>query len=203
MRIVIFWDSISEWFWDYKKGGWVNMLKVDLWKKYWYGKMLMNYWIEGYTSCNIITVFQHFFDACSRMEDWKEEKSIVVIAVWINDCSIDLITKKPRVNKEYFEKNINILINKCKEEKLINKVWFIGNTNVDEKIINNADGWEFLFYNSDIEIYNGIVKKICNKNDIEYIDVFWLMKNDDLEDGIHPNTKWHTKIFKRVKNYLT
>jgi hypothetical protein len=33
--------------------------------------------------------------------------------------------------------------------------------------------------------------------------VFWLMENDDLEDGIHPNTKWHTKIFKRVKNYLT
>jgi len=202
MRIVVFWDSISEWFWDYETGGWVSMLKLYLWKKYWYDKMLMNYGISAYTSYNIITVFQYLFDACSRREYGKEKDSIVIIAIGINDCSINMKTKKLRVDKEQFINNINIIIDKCKKEKLIKKAVFVGNINVNEKIINNANDWEFFFYNNDIEIYNSIIKKLCNKNGIEYIDLYWLMENDDLEDGLHPNSKWHTKIFEKVKKYL-
>lgn len=28
MRIFIFWDSITEWFYDLKKWGWVDRIKV-------------------------------------------------------------------------------------------------------------------------------------------------------------------------------
>jgi len=179
------------------------MLKVYLWKKYWYDKMVMNYGISAYTSYNIIKVFQSLFDACSRREYGKEKDSTVVIAIGINDCSINMKTKKPRVDKEQFTNNINIIIDKCKEEILIKKVVFVGNINVNEKIINNANDWEFFFYNNDIEIYNSIIRNLCNKNGIEYIDLYWLMNNDDLEDWLHPNTKWHIKIFERVRDYLT
>ncbi len=203
MRIVVFWDSISEWSWDYEKGGWVNRLKIDLWKKYWYNKMLMNYWVSAYTSNNIIKVFQPFFDGCSRREPWKEKESTVVIAIWINDCCIDTITNEPRVNKEQFRKNIKEIINICKSDNLIKKVVFIGNTNIDEKVVNNDERWDFLFFNSEIKKYNEIIKENCNKNNLDFIDLFWLMEDDDLEDWLHPNTKWHEKIFDRVRNFIT
>lgn len=202
MRIIVFWDSITEWLWDYEKWGWVNMLKIHLWKKYWYDKMLMNFWISAYTSYNILTVFQYYFDWCSRREFWKEKDSTVVIEIWINDCSIDKITKEPRVNKKYFRKNINIIIDKCKKERLVKRIIFVTNTNVDEKVVNNTDDGDFLFYNKDINIYNDIIKEICTANNLEYIDLFWLMDKDDLEDWLHPNTKWHTKIFEKVKKYF-
>ncbi len=202
MRIVVFWDSISEWFWDCDKWGWVNMLKVDLWKKFWYDKMVMNYWIASYTSENVLKVFQPFFDWCSRREIWEEKDSIVIIAIWINDCCIDTITNGPRINKEQFRKNIQEIINRYKNDELIKKVIFVGNINVDEKVVNNDKRGDFLFFNSDIEKYNEIIKENCKQNNLDFIDLFWLMENEDLEDWLHPNTKWHEKIFNEVKKFL-
>lgn len=202
MRIVVFWDSISEWFWDYEKWGWVNMLKVDFWKKSWYDNIVMNYWISSYTTDNILKVFQSFFDWCSRREAWKEKDSTIIIAIWINDCSINKNTNTPRVNKENFNENINKIISKCKFDNLINRVIFVTSINVNEKVINNDEEWDFLFYNSEIKKYNDIIKKVCNYNKVEFIDLFWLMNNYDLEDWLHPNTKWHIKMFEEVRNYL-
>lgn len=202
MRIIVFWDSISEWFWDFEKWGWVNILKMYLWKKYWYEKMVMNFWIASYTSDNIVKYFQSFFEWCSKREEWKEKESIVIIAIWINDCSIDRINKIPRVNKEQFTKNINEIIDKCKNEELIKKIIFVSNINVDEKVSNDIWSWDFLYYNKNIELYNGIINDLCNKNKIEYIDLYWIMDLDDFEDWLHPNSKWHIKIFEKVKNYL-
>ena len=132
----------------------------------------------------------------------KKKESTVVIAIWINDCSIDNKNKQPRVNKEDFVKNIKEIVNKCRDDELITRVIFMSNINVNEEIINNADDCEFLFYNKDIKVYNNLLKDICIENNIEYIDKFWIMNNDDLEDWLHPNTKWHTKIFEKMKDYF-
>lgn len=202
MRILVFWDSISEWFWDYENWGWVNMLKVNLWKQYWYEKMVMNYWVAAYTSENIVNIFQSYFDWCSRREVWKEKDSTVIIGIWINDCSINNITNQPRINKEEFTKNITKIIGKCKNDELINRIIFITNINIYEKVVNNYEEWNFLFFNEKIEKYNTIIKNLCIQNNIESIDLYWIMNKDDLEDWLHPNTKWHTKIFKKVEQYL-
>jgi len=33
MRLLIFWDSISEWYWDLENAGWTNRLKIYFWKQ--------------------------------------------------------------------------------------------------------------------------------------------------------------------------
>ncbi len=201
MRIVIFWDSITEGFWDLENWGWVNRLKTYFWKKSWYDIIVMNYWISAYTSDNILKIFQSFFDWCSRREKWKEKESTIMVAIWINDCSINKNTNLPRVNKEKFEEKLNNILDKCKKDELIKKVVFVSNINVNEEIINNDD-WDFLFFNDEIKKYNSVIKTLCDKEKIDYIDLFWIINNDELEDWLHPNNKWHQKIFEKIRDFL-
>ncbi len=202
MRVVVFWDSICEGFWDYETWGWINILKTYLWKNYGYDYMLINYWVSAYTSENILKIFQHFFDACSRREPWKEKESMIVIAIGINDCSIIKSTWKPRVSKEQFSMNIESIIKQCKQDKLIQRIILVSNINVDEDVINSDVEWEHLFLNKNIQEYNSILQNACKQNNLEFIDMFWIMEKDDLEDWLHPNTKWHRKMFEKVRIYL-
>jgi lysophospholipase L1-like esterase len=43
---------------------------------------------------------------------------------------------------------------------------------------------------------------MCEKENLYFIDMFDLLKKNDLEDGLHPNAKGHEKIFEKVKDYL-
>ena len=202
MRIVVFWDSISEWFWDYENGWWVNRLKIDYWKKYWYEKIVMNYGISAYTSENLVNCFDSFFSAVSKREPGKEKESIVVFAIGINDSSEVISTWDKRVSIDRFRENIQTLINKCQSEVLIRNVVCVWNINVNESVINNSEDGEHHFYNKDIQEYNSVLKKLAEKTTCSYIDLFWLMENDDLEDGLHPNANGHKKICEVIKRYL-
>lgn len=164
----------------------------------------MNYWISAYTSENLVSCFDSFFSAVSKREPGKEKESIVVFAIGINDSAEFRNTGDKIVDIDSFRKNIQTLINKCQSEKLIQNVIFVGNINVDEMVANGEykDGAEKYFYNSEIEKYNSIIKELAEKTTCSYIDLFWLMDTDDLEDWLHPNLKWHKKIYEVVKEYL-
>lgn len=204
MRVIVFWDSISEWFWDYENGGWVNRLKIDYWKKYWYDRMVFNYGISAYTTDNILKCFDSFFTATSKREVWKEKESVILFAIWINDSAEIITEKRKRVEITNFSQNIKTLIKKCQTEKLIQNVIFVGNINVDEKVINDTSNlWsEHFFYNKDIQEYNNVIQNLAKGTTCWYIDMFWIMDSDDLEDWLHPNAKWHSKIHEKVSKYL-
>lgn len=204
MRIIVFWDSISEWFWDYENGWWVNRLKIDFWKKYWYEKMVFNGGISAYTSKNILNYFEPFFNAVCKREIWKEKQTTIIFAIWINDSAEDTVTKEKRVTISKFEKNIETLIALCKKEELIQKVLFLSATNVEEDVINRKDSsWaEYYFYNNDIQKYNQLIKTLAEKNEYAYVDIFGLMQDWDLDDGLHPNSQWHQKIYEKVLEHL-
>lgn len=205
MRIVIFWDSISEGYSDYEFWGWVNRLKAEYMKEYSYDRMVMNYGISAYTSENLISCFDSFFNAVSRREPWKEKESIVIFAIGINDSAENIETWEKRVTLQKFEENIKMLIEKCRREELIQNVIFLGNVNVDEVVINDEEnqGSEHFFYNDEIQKYNSVIKKLAENTTCSYLELFWLMKPEDLEDGLHPNSQGHKKIYKAVREYLT
>ena len=46
------------------------------------------------------------------------------------------------------------------------------------------------------------IKEICAKNNLLFIEMQDLLKDEDLEDGLHPNSKGHEKMFLRVKDFL-
>lgn len=204
MRIIVFWDSIAEWFWDYENGWWVNRLKIDFWKKYWYEKMIFNACISAYTSNHIINCFDSFFNAVSKREVWKEKETIIIFAIWINDSGENPETKIKRVEINQFEANIQTLIDKCQQKVLIQNVVFVWATNVEEDIINREDSlWaDNYFYNDHIQKYNQIIKSLAEKSTCNYIDVFGLMEKWDLEDGLHPTSQWHKRIYKKVLEFI-
>lgn len=202
MRIVVFWDSISEGYNDHEMGGWVNRLKTDYMGRYLYERMVMNYGISAYTSENIINSFDAFFNAVSRREPWKEKESIVIFAFGINDSAEFKWSWNKRVSLSKFKNNIEVLIEKCQSEKLVQQVIFIGNINVDESIINLSPEGEHNFHNSEIQKYNAVINLYSQKYDYLFLDLFWCMRSEDLYDGLHPNLKGHEKIYEKVKDYL-
>jgi len=204
MRIIVFWDSISEGFWDYEKGWWVNRLKIDFWKKYGYDKMFFNAWISAYTSENIINCFSHIFSAISRREPWKEKSTTIIFAISINDSAESMTSWVTRVDKYAFQQNVRTLIKMCKDEQLIERVIFLSATNVEEEVINQESNlWaEHYFYNSKIQKYNSTIKQLAAENNYDYIDIFGDMEQGDLEDWLHPSSKWHEKIYQKVLEFI-
>ena len=50
--------------------------------------------------------------------------------------------------------------------------------------------------------YNQIIKEICAEHKLQFIEINHLLNENDFADGLHPNTKGHTKLFKEIKNHL-
>lgn len=63
------------------------------------------------------------------------------------------------------------------------------------------------YKNNSIKKYNDIVKSICYKQKINFIELFEKFEKLNykklLEDGVHPNSKGHKLIFEIVKSYLS
>jgi len=57
-----------------------------------------------------------------------------------------------------------------------------------------------------IEKYDSILKTICSKKKARFIETFQSFKKENyeklLEDGDHPNSKGHEKIFAIVRDFL-
>jgi len=58
------------------------------------------------------------------------------------------------------------------------------------------------YKNKDVIEYSQIIKEFCDKNNLPFIDIYDILNMDDLEDGLHPNSIGHEKIFQKVKDFL-
>lgn len=100
-----------------------------------------------------------------------------------------------------FRKNLRLL---TEETKLFtDKIIFIGLTTVDETKTKPTSWNKFLFYdNENITIYNDAIKNFCLNKNIPFIKISALNNKDFEEDGLHPNSQGHEKIFNTVKDFL-
>jgi lysophospholipase L1-like esterase len=199
MRLLIFWDSITEWYSDFEKWGWANMLKINFWKE--------NNWIEvgiSWISWNEIPDILERFDVTTKafIEKYNDEVAFI-FAVWINDSVTNIDETKNRFSFEEFEKNLENLIKKAKKynPKFIKFIWL---TNVNEELVSPfplSTTWK-CYKNIRIKKFDEIIEKISLKNNCDFIKMFWILKNSDLEDWLHPNFEGHKKIFEIVKNLV-
>lgn len=137
-------------------------------------------------------------DLLNRFENEIKVRKVdvIVFAIGINDVGRDEVS---------FSKNINKLYKMAK--KYTSKILFVGLTRVDErktKVLSFFAGKKYT--NSRIEKLDEIIKDFCQKMGLKHIEVGDLIKNEDLVDGLHPNSKGHEKMYKRIrtklKNYL-
>ncbi|PIT96571.1 hypothetical protein COT82_02490 [Candidatus Campbellbacteria bacterium CG10_big_fil_rev_8_21_14_0_10_35_52] len=58
------------------------------------------------------------------------------------------------------------------------------------------------YTNENIKRLDNAIEKFCEDNKLKFIPMDGVVGNDDLIDGLHPNTKGHIKIFNRMKSEL-
>ncbi|MBM3234112.1 hypothetical protein FJZ19_03385 [Candidatus Pacearchaeota archaeon] len=181
--ICIFGDSITYGACDYEFGGWANRIVLFLNKLDDFDLTAYNLGIPGDTTNSLLTRF--------NIEAKARNPNIIIFAVGINDSQDSTITLTK------FKENLVNLIKKARE--FTNEILFVGLTPVDESISGIK---EDNYFNEKIKKYDLEIKKVCNEEKLKYIDISGLISSKELEDGLHPNSKGHEKIFVRAREFL-
>ena len=197
MIICVFGDSLAYGAWD-KEGGWVQRLRKFLDEKNMSDDdnfyIVYNLGISGINSDHLIQFFES--EIKTRVNVYEKDM-LILVEIGTNDAqsNADGIFRVP---VEKYEKNVKKMIEISK--KYGSKIAFLGNTSVDESKTNPIPWNTKEFYkNKDIEKIFSVLKKVCKKEKIDYIE---LGKISLHKDGIHPNSEGHKIIFEAVKDFL-
>jgi len=126
---------------------------------------------------------------------------VLIFQVGKNDMAYKYTEDNYLVSPEKVKTNLEEIIGKA--GKITGNIIFIGPANVDET---KTMPWGLLrnlyFTNANIKKCNEIIKEVCAENNIPSLDIFGILRDEDLSDGLHPNASGHQKIFEKVKNFL-
>lgn len=203
-QIIAFGDSITFGFWD-REGGWIARLRKWIdnknleFSRFYY--RVYNLGIDGNTTQDLLIRTDK--EISQRIEE--DTKTLILFAIGINDSEYYNTEKKLVTSPEKFQQNIKELIFMAK--KYTNNIVFLEAIGVDETKVDPIP-WarDRSYKNIYIKKYNGIIKKECQKNKVHFIEIFdYWVKSDYknwLEDGVHPNSMGHKKIFEKVREFL-
>mgnify|MGYP001572510727 FL=1 len=190
--ICVFGDSTAWGAWDMEKGGWVNRLWLYSAEKTDGHLGFHNLSISGGTTETILERFE--LEAKVRGADG------LIFQSGGNDSCLIGKDGPNKIPLDQFRKNLKEIIKKAKS--ITPNIIFIGFKNVDEAKTMPVS-WEDIYYiNAEIKKYNEATETICRENNVPYLDIFGLLDNEDIEDGVHPNSIGHEKIFAKVKDFL-
>ena len=178
--ILIFGDSIAYGIGDPLLGGWVDLLKRHVWDK---NKNLnvYNFCIDGNSTRDLL--YRLSIQSAQTLYD----KEAIFIAIGVND-SVFYSDGRNFMFEQEFEDNLDKLIKQAKG--FTNKIYLVGLAKVDEQKVcpypesRSGKSWK----NDRIEKFDGIIKNLSQENDVQYIEMFDLLKKEDLFDGLHVNT---------------
>lgn len=205
INILVFGDSIAWGFGDSKKGGWVDQLKAFFHSGEYIKRLVFytvyNLGIGGDTTDLLLERFKNEIEAREEENPKVRKTDIVIFAIGINDSNFLNSKDNSRVSIENFQKNLIELINQAKE--FTEKIIFVGLNEADEsKTAPTLWNEESYWTNENIKKYESVIKSVCQENNLLFIDVFDLLNKEDLDDGLHPNSQGHQKMFERVRDFL-
>jgi len=193
-NVCIFGDSITWGAWDREMGGWLNRLRIFIENDN-YPFIIYNNGVSCDTTRDLLERF--------NVECEAREPRVIIFAIGINDAMLCYNNGELMVKEEEFKDNLEKLLklaaNQC------GKIIFTGLTKINEEIYKQNDGikeGDAFFGNGNIKKYNLIIKEFAKENNLLFIELFDLIKDSDLEDGLHPNAQGHEKIFQKVKECL-
>ncbi len=203
-QVLIFGDSITYGAYDSELGGWVDRLKAFL-----FGKrsaehyFVYNLGVSGDTTTEILERLE--FETRQRVYENDFKNTVFVFSIGVNDSSWMQSKNNHRVLPEEFKENLNEIVKLAK--KFSSKIAFIGAIPADEsKTIPVPWATDISYKNYFIRQYNEITKSVCKDNKIPFLDLFEEFISTDykklLDDGLHPNSGGHKRIFELVKRFL-
>jgi len=189
--ICIFGNSIVWGVYDPENGGWAAMLKNYYEEKD--GRSVYALGICGDTTEGLLKRLE--------IEALVRGPSFIIFAIGINDSQFLKQENKTQISLEKFKENLEELF--ATANKFTDKIAFIGPTNVDDSRVSIDSYADDHLYRSElVENYNNAIKDFCKNKNIPFLNVFSLLTKDDLEDGLHPNSQGHKKLFFEIKDFL-
>lgn len=194
MKICIFGDSIT---WGARlpfRVGWANLLRNYLEKVSDYHISVYDLGIDGDTTEGLLLRFD--IEASARNPD------SIILAIGTNDSCYRLVDKKNSVSPEKFEKNIRNLVQKSLN--LTKNVFIVGLAKGNDletvPLLRSTTGK--CYDRENIQKYNHILKKVCAEENVTFIDIIEKLKENDFDDGLHPNVEGHLKIYESVRQSI-
>ena len=93
------------------------------------------------------------------------------------------------------------LINQA--QQFSKKIIFLGLTNVVESLVMPLPDTQNEYYRlKNIAAYNQHLQEVCQKNNLPFLDVLDLLSDAELEDGLHPDSNGHEKMYLIVRDYI-
>lgn len=182
-QICVFGDSIAYGRSDLLEGGWVTRLKKALLSESRDYTAVYNLGIPG----------DYIVEAAKRIghEVSYREPDAVIFALGVNDTPHDSIRGIPTTPLQDFEASY---IRAFEAARLHTKNICV------VSILNVSEGNSSHYENSSVKKCNEVLRRLTQEQGIEYLDIFGLLDpmEDFTEDGIHPNSRGHKKIFEKV-----
>ena len=203
-HILVFGDSISYGAWD-REGGWVQRLRMWLDERFLskpdFYFLTYNLSVSGDVSGDVLERFE--FETKQRTDE--EKNQVIIFAIGGNDAQFITDQNRCQTSEKIVNENIQKLI--ILARKYASNIIFVGLAPTDEsKTVPIPWCPDKSYKNEHIQKYNNLIKSICAKNKIPFIEIFEkLIKTDYktlLEDGVHPNTEGHKKMFEIIKEFL-
>ncbi|OGI12238.1 hypothetical protein A3K64_02835 [Candidatus Micrarchaeota archaeon RBG_16_36_9] len=202
-HFLIFGDSITYGSWD-KIGGWVQRLRAFIEEKYPEEHLIYNLGVSADTTDSLLERLE--FEINNRGYERSKRRgseTIIIFQIGINDSAF--MENSFWIKQERFEENIKSIIRKSK--RFSKKIFFVEAIPVDENKTQPIP-WDkrVTYKNKNIKEYNDVMKDVCKAENVSFIEIFDKFSKSDykklLEDGVHPNSEGHEKIFETVKDYL-
>lgn len=190
--ICLFGDSITWGAWDPEKGGWGTRLR-SYFETNDKEVELYNCGVSGDTTEDLLKRID--------VECLAREPQIIIFAIGINDSRYNNTKDNVQILLDKFQNNISVLLEKAKKHS--DKIVCLGLTSVNESKTAPCQWNPTKFYTNDlIKKYDAKIKEVCHTASVFFLEMNDLLENSDLEDGLHPNSRGHEKMFLRVKEFL-
>lgn len=190
--ICVFGDSVSWGAWDLEKGGWVNRLWFYVAKRSGENYVeVYNQSVSGGTSDTIL--------ARLETEATVRDADALIFQTGGNDSSYKGQPGNYLVPPDKFKSNLEEIIRTAKQ--ITKNIIFMDLKNCDESKTMPVPWIDIYYTNANIEKYIQIIEDVCKQNKILFLDINPLDK-EDFDDGLHPNTQGHEKIFIQVRDFL-
>lgn len=190
--ICLFGDSITWGAWDPEKGGWGTRLR-SFFETNDYEVVLYNCGVCNDTTSSLL---KRLVVECSA-----RRPDIIVFSIGINDARYINTIGKPEITLDKFEQNYIALLELA--NKYTDKIVCLGLANIDESRTMPCSWDTEKFYSKEnVQRYDARIREICQNNSTEYLPIIDLLGAGDLDDGLHPNSKGHEKMFERIKELL-
>ncbi len=197
VKILVFGDSIAWGAFDSKYGGWVSRLKSYFLKEY--NKTEVGVYNLAVSSNDTRGVLKFLENDINKITKIEKEDLILLFSIGSNDLMYFKNRENINIDLLEFERNLKEIIEISKKYSKI--IIFTGLLKVNDKLTqpwHRDEYWE----NRDIKIYDEVIRKICEQEKVIFLEFLDLIKENDLEDGLHPDAIGHEKIFYRVRDYL-